>query len=171
MNYATIFQQAGAALKAIVSGRANELVYDEEPGQTPDALKFRFGTRGSDRMACITIDRISGYGDNTTRRELGYIKFGHDDNYPKDVDVACVEISLTKPGVDGDAGEVTVFRMGLKKGLEVLVGGVPVGAASDRIYSADGRYYTVQQGDGNLVTYDTVDGHAVWSSLCGGSGV
>ena len=157
--------QDGAELQVITSGNANEFVYDLT--KTGDAGKLRFGVRDHLDSMCISIDHIEGEGDTKRRREMGYIKFGHDDNYPKDVPVMCLEVSLTKPDSDGgDAGEITVLRLGLRRGLEIL-GGLPGGGSSggnndggapSRFVSPNGRYWSQPvQDDGNGVVYDAID--------------
>ena len=156
-----IVEQGGATLKAEQAGNANELYYDQKAGAPDDALKLRFGTYGS--AVAITIDRLSGNADHPTRRELGFIKLGHDDNYPKNVDAQAFEFFLTDPdNPDGDSGEKLIARLGLKKGLEVVGAGTtpPSGGESggiSRMISPGGRYWLQLQADGNYVIYDTTD--------------
>jgi len=164
-----VADQPGAALYAVVSGNGNELNYDEKPDCPPDAVKFRFGTYGE--AITISLDRLLDKTLCPKRREMAFIKIGHDDNYPKDVDVVCFEFFITTPeGEYNDAAQKFVARLGLAKGLEIAgdlpspVPPPPSMQALNKIVSLDGRVeLNVQNADAlGLVLY--FDGAAIWAA-------
>lgn len=107
-------------------------------------------------------------------RSLGCFSFGRNGG-----ERVLVEAKLSE---DGQSGEFGVWCFDEARGgtednrmgdpiLYITSKGINV--KTDRMTSADGRFVTVQQGDGNFVTYDTQRGivgdpkAAIWSAWTG----
>lgn len=103
-------------------------------------------------------------------KEVGFVGFKRDERGrtdPAHRDALEVEVWTHIPGrgfEDPDYRRMFVIRHD---------GVTGIAAPSDRMTSLDGRFVTVQQGDGNFVTYDTALGPvgntsaAVWSAWSG----
>ena len=147
----------------------NEVSIDQKhpdllPKEGRDPCKLRFGSWTEDIFGWISGDRLVGDKEKPTRREKLGIKLGLD---PGDRNV--FSVSLQRPNTTDDANMTRVVEM-YHDQIKFLVPvvGVAMSASPDRITSKDGKYVTVQQGDGNLVTYratnGVISGPALWAS-------
>lgn len=139
----------------------NELAIDSAPGYD-DPPKLRLGCwSGTGSLGCLSADLLGGDSSNPDRHEQILIELRHDDDFPKD--------GPFMPCIEAYFQDVRVLRL-TKTYLELF--GQRVGA-SDRMTSGNGRFVTIQQDDGNFVTYDRTLGPigdataAVWSAWGG----
>lgn len=100
----------------------------------------------------ISFNRGTGEGDQDTQYELGLILCNEEPIGSKRGEIRImvadgVGDAAMKPAIDIRPGEIE-FHMPVKG----LSGG---GGRVSEMWSPDGRYVTVMQGDGNFVTYDT----------------
>ena len=110
-----------------------------------------------------------------TRDELILDQLKRDErHWPRDPLVGEIARHLRAPGQSGADTLIETVRFdGVTYHVPIIAAAGIVGISStrtDRMTSADGRFVTVQQGDGNFVTYDTAKGPvgdataAVWAS-------
>ena len=148
----------------------NEVSIDQKhpdllPPAGRDPCKLRFGSWTEDIFGWVSGDRLEGSASHPTRREKLGLKLGRDSG-----DRNVFSVSLQRPNTTEDKDMVRVIEMyhDQIKFMVPVVGASVTAATSDRLVSRNGRYVTVQQGDGNLVTYRAVDGvisgPALWGS-------
>ena len=154
---------------ATIRGYWNEVAIDEKAGAA-DPVKLRMGaweSVGTGYLGAISCDRLEGAVANPVRREKCLIAFKMDP-------IPTVEIYVQRTATSTeDRDMVRALRINAQ-GAEF---GVPIRAiatgATDRMISPDGRFTTIQQGDGNFVTYDASlapignPAGAVWSAWSG----
>ncbi len=146
-----------------VKAKGNEVIIEDRTAGDPVAIRFRSNneTRGKH-----SIDKFV----DGAWREIGLIIYKEDErgrtnpSHRNALEVNFLTHIAVRDTFE-DADYETMFGI-RHDGVVFYKGGVV--ADIDRIISADGRFVTVQQSDGNLVTYKAVDGvitgPAVWSS-------
>ena len=144
-----------------VRAEGNELIITDLTAGDPVAIRFRSNNETKGKHSIDTY--INGRW-----RELGFIGYKEDERgRTNPAHRGCLEVEFWshKP-VDSweDADYERVFAV-RRDGIVLYKGNVP---SSDRLVSANGKFATIQQGDGNLVTYrrnqDGALGPAVWAS-------
>src|SRR3990167_10125215 len=151
----------------------NELGLDQKhpslvPPEGKDTVKFRIGSWAG-MFGWISGDRLHGDERNPNRSEKVGIKLGEGPG-----DCGVLEVHLMKPNATDDEDMVKVVTM-TPSGIEfhVPVTGLLMGKTDRMVNRQSERFVTVQQGDGNFVTYDTAKGPvgepsaAVWSAWGG----
>lgn len=124
----------------------NEVELYDLTGRDPVALRLRSANEG---IGKLSFDRPDGRGGWT---EIGYI-FGKRDERGRSTPqfANAIEYEFWRSGSrDSDAERLFAVRV---DGAVFYKGGSS--ASVDRMTSSDGRFVTVQQTDGNFVTYDT----------------
>lgn len=154
-------------------GYLNEIAFDQKDRTFDDPVKLRFGAfapvdgRPNFYIAAISLDVLEGDADNPTRREKGFIALRLDPD-------PTIEVYLQRTAqTTEDADMRCVLRLssaGLESRVPLLT---PAVQMTDRMQSADGRFVTIMQADGNFVTYDLSLGPlgapeaAIWSAWGG----
>jgi len=119
-----------------------------------------------------SLGKFSGdrlLGEN--RHECVLIQLKLDERYPENAEAGEVWIGVQIPNQPGDAGMKHIASI-RHDGVVFNVPANCTGASGqgDKLVSSNGKYVTVQQGDGNLVTYRALNGNlifplqAVWAS-------
>jgi len=125
-----------------------------------DPVKFRMGAWAIDSyLAIISGNLLSGDERNPRQDERGFFGIRHNDSHPKHVNAQEFVINLTDPGCSGeDRCQKTRFRL-TTDFLEVFGRRVNLdGGGGQSSCVGTAPWHLCQQGDGNLVQYEDVDG-------------
>lgn len=180
--YATIVEMGRAWFRYGTHAGANETCLDAKPG-THDPTKHRQGTSDpGNYFGAFSGDFL---GPEDVRYEKVLVGLKPDDDAPQVYSTqpgGSFEVSCQRPGTTDDRDMVRGLRVTSRyielfgrRLIEVLEGEprwLIGGGQPDRMLSGNGRWMTVQQGDGNFVTYDLSRGAprpetAVWSAWTG----
>ena len=152
----------------------NEVALDTKP-TFQDPIKYRGGAWWTDSyLVFVGGDLLSGDMKSPRREERGFFGIRHDDDYPKSVKAHEFVVNLTDPEAEGDIHQKVRFRVTTNY-FEAFGKRIHFDApiSTDRMISGNGRFVTIQQGDGNFVTYDSScrpvgdpEG-AIWSAWSG----
>lgn len=163
----------------------NEISFDQKDDGSgyptmEDPIKLRFGAwnlpRGKYYIGTIGMDVLRRDGNgNITREEVGFIKLAVDEMVDGDGDpVPMIELFLApKVGQSQDTDMERVVTISRKGAIFRVPTNASGKAITDRMISGDSRFVTIQQGDGNFVTYDSSLGPvgdrnaAIWSAWGG----
>ena len=132
-----------------------------------DPPAYRTGSR-TGGLGKFSGDIIRSDG---VREECVLLQFKEDERHPGSK-AGEVTLHLRRPNDDGDSAMVlalTIRHDGLTFHVPANLGSGTSGGDGGRFYHEGGRFVTIYQGDGHVVTYDMhVPGwQAVWSSWSG----